>query len=659
MVLLGMTGAGKTSTVKAILGEEAFVAGTTRECSIHSGTVSGRCVTVLDTPGFQHIAKKDLELMKNIKSSCEQFLAPGPHAVLFVVRPDCVSAKDLEVLQMTSEVFGEAVLQHCLVVVSCMGQASGEGGTSFHLEGEQMQQLLKCCGDRYHLVELQDHMQVSRLLKRVDEMVRNGGGQFYAGESAQPELSHVQEDVWISGLKKDLEAQQATLERREEELKRECDLIQSKEENTRTLRDAVLQDEEMLERLVKDAERCRDQIAHLDENMAKVLQLIESFKRDQEKTERERESLQAEKEAIAKEKLKLQQRWQELENSTKAIEVKEVKTRREREEMFRELEKDKWNLENEKERLTEKEKRIQRKQEAFEQEVRMFEERMNDLKGLEEQREQLGKEIWKKEGLVKEKEEEMEMRRWAIEAETGEILSLRERLKTNEDECEKTRADLHLRLEEVQKYESRLLLMWREVERRRKENQKLQAELARQREEMKRKDEEVQAYKEALRKLEEALTQKKKEKERDAGEIQSYMEELRRLQEELDGKQREKEEELRKKKLELDRNQEKVHEVQRRMEDQAEGQETGEGDMKNVLAAAETQKNELMAKMAREKERLRLLQEEYASSSRESLWRCGEKIRLHRRAEEKKMMEREVEFKEQMERLRRTLKAQQ
>ncbi|XP_041100282.1 GTPase IMAP family member 9-like [Polyodon spathula] len=188
IVLLGGNWPGKSSAGNTILGTEEFRSGfsfsaVTVECEKRTGEVSGRRVTVVDTPDLLHADRVEIE-------RCVSLSAPGPHAFLLVIpvyikeMTDSVREFIVEEyckpFDKVQELFGERAVRNTMVLFThgdCL-----EGKTieqRIEEAGEEFQQVVEKCGNRYHVLnneDRSDRTQVTQLLDKIDNMVKGSGG---------------------------------------------------------------------------------------------------------------------------------------------------------------------------------------------------------------------------------------------------------------------------------------------------------------------------------------------------------------------------------------------------------------------------------------------------------------------------------------------------
>ncbi|KAJ0069145.1 hypothetical protein NL108_018681 [Boleophthalmus pectinirostris] len=181
LVLLGLPGAGKSSSGNTILGQNMFRAScgfntvsTVSECK--TVTVQGRRVTVVDTPGFSDEEKKPKKLFKEIMESVLRLTA-GPHAFIIVVRLGRVNLRDTKLLQLMPKLFDECASKFTMVLFTHGDDLRGENVQDLINNNEKMKTMLEKCDQRYHVFNNKsfDPQQVRHLFTMIDDMVQASG----------------------------------------------------------------------------------------------------------------------------------------------------------------------------------------------------------------------------------------------------------------------------------------------------------------------------------------------------------------------------------------------------------------------------------------------------------------------------------------------------
>lgn len=164
---MGGRSTGKSSAGNTILGREKFdVEGQTTGCVERQGQVSGKTVTVLDTPGWLSV---NPELLM-APSAC------GLTAVLLVVNVSCSFTQSLlETMERQLEGLGEKVWNRAMVLFT-YGDWLGETNIEQRIEseGDALQKLVERCRNRYHVLDNKnwaDRVQVTELLDQIEEML--------------------------------------------------------------------------------------------------------------------------------------------------------------------------------------------------------------------------------------------------------------------------------------------------------------------------------------------------------------------------------------------------------------------------------------------------------------------------------------------------------
>ncbi|XP_072232290.1 GTPase IMAP family member 7-like, partial [Leuresthes tenuis] len=211
VVLLGKTGAGKSSFAEAIFGEKVFeinhtAKSETSECQSATREVIGRNITVIDTPGFFDNHKNEEDLKAEI-AKCITECSSGPHAFLIFLKVEKFTEHEKQIISKIKETFSEEAFKHAVVVFT-HGDQLVEGMTigEFVRGDEDLQDLLEKCGGRCHVVDNKywknnqqdeyrnNQIQVGNLLNTITEMVNTNNGGYYTNEMLQAVNGLIQEE---------------------------------------------------------------------------------------------------------------------------------------------------------------------------------------------------------------------------------------------------------------------------------------------------------------------------------------------------------------------------------------------------------------------------------------------------------------------------------
>uniref|UniRef100_A0A668SHJ9 AIG1-type G domain-containing protein n=1 Tax=Oreochromis aureus TaxID=47969 RepID=A0A668SHJ9_OREAU len=187
LVLLGKTGEGKSSSGNSILGRDAFReisshSSVAAECSKQQERVVKKMVSVVDTPGlFDTFLPEDV--VKREISKCINMSAPGPHAILLVIKVGRFTAEERDAVKKVEEIFGEGAWRYTIIIFTHGDVVESDLDETLEEAGAELQEVLQKAGNRYHVfnnLKTNDRRQVLNLLEKVDKMVADNGGEFYS-----------------------------------------------------------------------------------------------------------------------------------------------------------------------------------------------------------------------------------------------------------------------------------------------------------------------------------------------------------------------------------------------------------------------------------------------------------------------------------------------
>ncbi|ROL44950.1 GTPase IMAP family member 8 [Anabarilius grahami] len=180
VVVLGMAGVGKTSTIQTLLRQSSQ-----NEKSpppVHKTSWSGMNFMLIDSSGFQSVNE-----VESVVSQAFSHASPGPHVIMIIIRVGRVTEETLRMIKNIHACLDDSV-KHTMIVFSRKDDLADKPISEFIKESSELNQIVELHGTRFHALnnkDINDPSQANELFQKISAIYHDNNGDIIKETSGQ------------------------------------------------------------------------------------------------------------------------------------------------------------------------------------------------------------------------------------------------------------------------------------------------------------------------------------------------------------------------------------------------------------------------------------------------------------------------------------------